>query len=193
MFKKIAIIFTLILSMFATTSFALTKEQKQVQIIWASVVKSISILERNPNANFLHFEKLVFESFDVDRIVRSAVGPDWRNMSERQREEMTDVLTKHVFTKYIKMIKKFDLTTDQANEVYRDLQFSYRHKGKYTYIYTTIKDYNVTVKLITNTNKIVDISVEIFSLVGSARSDVQTAIDHHNVDGAIKSLARRNK
>lgn len=163
------------------------------KFIMSYVDKGLSILndptlKSKPNERRIKLWNAVFSAFDLPRMCKSTVSSrEWKNVSEKNREEFTTLLTNVVKNAFLGKLNYF---SGENVEYLREIQGDKRAKVQCNVILNSgkkiIVDYSL---LFENGNWLIyDVAVEGISVVNNYRRQFYSFLEISSFDELLKKL-----
>ncbi len=182
---------------FASASFS--SEEQNIRNFINSVVQNALQVMSSSNADSAKRNELIslfHDVVDANWMSRFAIGSEWKNLSETQREDYTSSYEKYVECLYVEKFKIYD--GRQENQIISIKELprgqasvetkitAVRGERDVTMLYRLRKDQN-------NNWKVIDIIAEGISLMTTQRSDFKSEILQHGIESLIQNMKEKTK
>ncbi|WP_298749179.1 ABC transporter substrate-binding protein [uncultured Arcobacter sp.] len=195
MYMKKVLFLLISLFVFSNNMFAL-EESKIKEIMQAKIDTVIGILQEKTQTKLEKTKKIFFimdEVFDYKVMSQIALGSDWKNLSNKQKEEFTKLFELKLKNSYI---DKLDLYTNQKIEI-DDLQKLNPKRIKLlTYLIGKDDKYEIEYKFFkaTETNWLIyDVNIIGVSIMQTYRQQFSGYLKNNSFKDLLVSLSGSNK
>lgn len=189
--------FSILAALAATQAQAATEGEQAEAFIKNLAVSGIAMLE---DGNYtgaereLQFRNLVKKGFALEAIGKFVVGRYWREMSKDQQSEYLELFSEWVLTTYANRLGGY---SGQTLEIVKSVETDSRYKD--VIVSTRVNLTNGQppinadwrVRKFGSDYKIIDISVEGASMVGTQRREFEAVIRKVGVEGLVNELRDR--